>query len=368
MKLWNNKPHSGADNPAVERTAYVFYTIAALGSSLGQIWVGTSTAPWPETLPWVWRVAIVVPFAVVIDLGGVVTAAFADWRQRLGEAAYGWRTLSAASVSLGVAINVLGHLQVPYLAVVFGGLGTFAYSVWLQHSAARRRDALRKNGKLSTTAPAYGISQWRREPTLTRLARNLALQHGYGLHESLDHARRQQHDQTRDTALLAHVKRYITEQHQDPILASIAVTAVDTDALAAKVRDGLDVNAIAVGILAQLNPPTPDDDIIDEKGENEFNIDAASADTDGDAPATEVPENALRLLPSKQADVERYRDLWTKLRADPDLRDADFADRHSISLRTLQRIRKVGNHGLLDAARPQGQRVDSSITASCSSG
>ncbi|HZM79910.1 MAG TPA: hypothetical protein VFC19_29610 [Candidatus Limnocylindrales bacterium] len=354
MKLWDSKLFAATDSPGVERTAYVFYAVAALGSSIGQIWVGVDTAPWPETLPSVWRIAIVVPFAIVIDLGGVVAAAFADWRQRLGEAAYGWRVLSAASVSIGVAINVIGHIRMPYLAVVFGGLGTFAYCVWLMHSAARRRDALRKDGKLAATAPVYGIGQWRREPTLTRLARNLALQNGYGLHESLERARQQLRDRARDTALLAHVNRYVTEQHEDPILASIAVTAVDTDALAAKVRDGLDVDAIAVGILAQLNPLTPDVGVLDIGDDNEeINTDAADAETASRVP--DVPFDVVRELPSKQADVERYRDLWIKLQADSDLSDADFADRHGISLRTLQRIRRVGNHGLLDIPHQHAQ-------------
>jgi hypothetical protein len=354
MKLWQGTLHAVAHSPAVERTAYVFYAIAALGSSIGQIWVGVSTAPWPDGLDWGWRVAIVVPFAVVIDLGGVVTAAFADWRQRLGEAAYGWRILSAASVSIGVAINVIGHFAVPYLAVVFGGLGTFAYCVWLGHSAARRRDALRAAGKLPATAPIYGLSQWRREPGVTRLARDLALQHGYGLHESLDAARQQLREQARDIALLAHVERYVKDQHQDPILAAIAVTAIPTDVLAEQVRDGLDVRALAATILTQLNPPTRAAETSDDG--DVYDGDELAEDTDRDRMPPGVPDDVLRLLPSKQADVERYRDLWIKLQADPEVADADFADRHGISLRTLQRIRRVGIHGLLDPPHPPTQR------------
>jgi hypothetical protein len=151
-------------------------------------------------LDWWWRAAMVAPFAAVIDLGGVVTSAFADARQRLGEAAHGWRILSAASVTTGVGINILGHADVPYLAVVFGGLGVFAYTVWLMHAAARRRDALRAAGKLADTAPVYGFAQWRREPAVTRRARSLALAHGYSLHESLDLARAQLRDEQRRAA------------------------------------------------------------------------------------------------------------------------------------------------------------------------
>src|SRR5205823_7845832 len=95
-------------------------------------------------------------------------------RRRLGEAAYGWRILSAGSVTTGVAINILGHADVPYLAAVFGGLGVFAYTVWLLHAAARRRDALRAAGKLADTAPAYGLWRRLRYPIWTARAAELA--------------------------------------------------------------------------------------------------------------------------------------------------------------------------------------------------
>lgn len=110
--------HGTTTNHA-ERVAWAFYAIAALGSTIGQIWVGVTTPPWPADLEWFWRAAMVAPFAAVIDLGGVVTSAFADARQRLGEAAYGWRALSVGAVATGVAINIIGHADVPYLAVVF---------------------------------------------------------------------------------------------------------------------------------------------------------------------------------------------------------------------------------------------------------
>jgi hypothetical protein len=155
---------------AAERTAWVFYVVAAFGSTIGQVWVGVTTIPWPADLDWWWRALMVTPFAAVIDLGGVVTSAFADDRRRRGEAGYGWRILSIGSVTTGVAINIIGHADVPYLAAVFGGLGVFAYTVWLLHAADRRRDALRANGKLADTAPIYSLAQWRRVPDVTRRA------------------------------------------------------------------------------------------------------------------------------------------------------------------------------------------------------
>jgi hypothetical protein len=204
---------------AAERAAWAFYAIATLGSSIGQIWVGVQTPPWPPTLPlWV-RALLALPFAVVIDLGGVVTSGFADTRRRLGENAYGWRILSAGSVTLAVGINVVGHAKSPYLATVFGGLGIFTYTVWLLHTSARRRDALRVSGKMSATPPAYGLSQWRPEPAVTRRDKSLALEFGYGLHESLTEARSQLRAERRRTALASHIDTMIQARHdKDPVL------------------------------------------------------------------------------------------------------------------------------------------------------
>jgi hypothetical protein len=185
---------------AAERAAWAFYAIAALGSSIGQIWVGVQTPAWPPTLPlWV-RALLALPFAVVIDLGGVVTSGFADTHQRLGENAYGWRILSAGSVTLAVGINVVGHASSPSLATVFGGLGIFTYTVW-------RRDALR--------------------------AKSLALEFGYRLHESLTEARSQLRAERRRTALASHIDTMIRARHdKDPVLASIAATTTPVDDIA----------------------------------------------------------------------------------------------------------------------------------------
>src|SRR5262249_37520039 len=161
-------------------------------------------APWPDMMP-VWlRAAIVLPFAVVIDLGGVVCSGFADTRQRLGETAYGWRILSAASVTLGVSINIVGHARVPYLAVAFGGLGVLPASSRRPRPPRARREALRGVGKLPQPPRVSGLLQGWRHPGLTRRAKNLALQYGYGLHESLTEARAQLRTETRQAALAGH--------------------------------------------------------------------------------------------------------------------------------------------------------------------
>ena len=57
---------------AAEHAAWAFYAVAALGSSIGQIWVGVEAPPWPDTMPLWLRALLALPFAVVIDLGGIV--------------------------------------------------------------------------------------------------------------------------------------------------------------------------------------------------------------------------------------------------------------------------------------------------------
>ncbi|MET7672440.1 hypothetical protein [Micromonospora luteifusca] len=329
--------------PAVERAAWVFYAVAALGSTIGQIWVGVQVPPWPDTLHWWWRAVFVAPFAIVIDLGGAVTAAFADWRQRLGEAAYGWRTLSVATVTVGVTTNIVGHADVAYLAVVFGGLGVFAYAIWLMHSAARRRDALRATGKLADTAPVYGLTQWWREPAVTRRARSLALAQRLPLHQSLDVARQQLREEKRRTALATHVETLIRSRHDDPVRADIAATTLDLDAVAADLTAHADVPGWARVIGADLRPPP-------------VPVPAAGTDVDADPERDIVtvagplpPADVLRRVPQDQASYDRWRQLWADLKADPDTELAAFAHRNGISLRQVQWIRRTGTSGLLDS-------------------
>ncbi|MGX7672984.1 hypothetical protein [Plantactinospora sp. DSM 117369] len=324
--------------PTVEHAAWVFYAVAALGSTIGQIWVGVQIPPWPDTLHWWWRTVFVAPFAIVIDLGGAVTAAFADWRQRLGEAAYGWRILSAAWVTVGVTTNIVGHADVPYLAVVFGGLGVFAYAIWLMHSAARRRDALRAAGKLADTAPVFGIVQWWREPAVTRRARSLAVAQRLPLHQALDMARQQLRDEKRRAALATHVETLIRSRHDDPVRADIAATTLDLDAVAAALTAQADVPGWARVIGADLTPPPPTDAEPDTAGE-------LAALPAGPMP----PADVLRRVPQDQASYDRWRQLWDELKGNPDVVPAEFAKRHDISLRQVQWIRRTGASGLLDS-------------------
>ena len=348
------RSNEAGSHRAAEHAAFVFYAIAAAGSTIGQIWVGVTVPPWPAELDWWWRAAMVAPFAAVIDLGGVVTSAFADARRRLGESAYGWRILSAGSVTTGVAINILGHADVPYLAVVFGGLGVFAYTVWLMHAAARRRDALRAAGKLADTAPVYGLAQWRREPAVTRRAHSLALAHGYSLHESLTAARQQLRDEHRRAALAKHVETLIRSRHRDPVRAAIAATTLDIDAVATELTAQADVAGWARVIGADLLPPEPP-----STPDNARASESRSITTDL-APARIHPTlrtDVMRRVPINQEAYDRWRQMWAELAAHPHIDPKEFASQHGISVRQVQWIRSSGASGVLDSPIPPAVRM-----------
>ena len=158
---------------------------------------------------------MVTPAVAVIELGGVATAALADLRRRKGEQAYAYRAMSLFAALVALVFNVIGHWRPEerFLAFGFGGLSAFAYVLWLIHSSARRRDVLRNSGQMATTGPVYGVIQWAREPKVTWLARSLALEHGYGLYESLRQAREQMRNTARRVAIAGTVAEYIRSEH-----------------------------------------------------------------------------------------------------------------------------------------------------------
>ena len=85
-----------------ERLAYTFYLLAAAAAVIGQVWVAVEHIPWPPSWPTWTRVAVIVPFAFCLELLGMVTAALADTRMRLGERALGLRTFSATVAAVAV--------------------------------------------------------------------------------------------------------------------------------------------------------------------------------------------------------------------------------------------------------------------------
>lgn len=250
-----NVPLTGAD-----KVAYAFYATAATAALVGQVWAGVTHIPWPEEgfSPFL-KIALVTPAVAVIELGGVATAALADLRRRKGEQAYAYRAMSLFAAVVALVFNVVGHWRPEerFLAFGFGGLSAFAYVLWLIHSSARRRDALRRAGQMATTGPVYGVVQWAREPKVTWLARGLALEHGYGLYESLRVARVQMRNNARRDAIAGTVAEYIRSEHQDERLAKIAETTYDADRLAGMLEERINYEVVTNKLTLAISPPPP---------------------------------------------------------------------------------------------------------------
>ncbi|MGW1340323.1 hypothetical protein ACWCOV_04665 [Kribbella sp. NPDC002412] len=248
-----NVPLTGAD-----KVAYAFYATAAAAALVGQVWAGVTHIPWPETgFSTFLKIILVTPAVAVLELGGVATAALADLRRRKGEQAYAYRAMSFFAALVAVVFNVVGHWRPEerFLAFGFGGLSAFAYVLWLIHSSARRRDALRRAGQMRETGPVYGVIQWVREPKTTWLARSLAIEHGYGLYESLRAAQHQIRNRSRREAIAGTVAEYIRSEHQDERLAKIAETTYDPDRLAGMLEERINYEVITNKLTKAISPP-----------------------------------------------------------------------------------------------------------------
>lgn len=259
-----NKPVELKDVPltGADKVAYAFYATAATAALVGQVWAGITHIPWPEEGFPMWaRIAMVTPAVGVIELGGVATAALADLRRRKGEQAYAYRAMSMFAALVALVFNVVGHWRPEerFLAFGFGGLSAFAYVLWLIHSSARRRDALRSAGQMANTGPVYGLVQWLREPRVTWLARSLALEHGYGLYESLRQAREQMRNTARRVAIAGTVAEFIRSEQQDERLAKIAETTYDPDRLAAMLEERIDYEVVT-NKLTKAIAPAPEEE------------------------------------------------------------------------------------------------------------
>jgi hypothetical protein len=248
-----NVPLTGAD-----KVAYAFYATAAAAALVGQVWAGVTHIPWPDNgFSPLLKIILVTPAVAVLELGGVATAALADLRRRKGEQAYAYRAMSFFAALVAVVFNVVGHWRPEerFLAFGFGGLSAFAYVLWLIHSSARRRDALRRAGQMRDTGPVYGIVQWAREPRTTWLARSLAIEHGYTLYESLRAAQHQIRNRSRREAIAGTVAEYIRSEHQDERLAKIAETTYDPDRLAGMLEERINYEVITNKLTKAISPP-----------------------------------------------------------------------------------------------------------------
>jgi hypothetical protein len=264
--------HDAAPRWSPARLAYGFYAVAATGAVIGQTWVAYTHVPWPPAVPaWV-RVAAVLPFALCLELLAMALAAMADQRMRLGEGAYGFRIFSAMVATVAVGILVLGHWPRYYWSASFGVLSTSAYMLWLLHSAARRRDALRAAGKLADTAPDYGMWRRLRYPIWTARAAELAREgttdptgqwRPLSLYESLRAAQATMRADQRRPAIAKAVEQVVRADHEDPRMAEIAVHTLDLDRLATHLESLVDypawANRLAPAItVATSTPATPD--------------------------------------------------------------------------------------------------------------
>ena len=237
------------------RLAYWFYAVAATGAVIGQTWVAVAHVPWGPGVPGVVRVVAVLPFALCLELLAMALAAMADERMRLGERAYGFRVFSAAVAMVAVGILVAGHWPHLYWSGGFGVLSGSAYLLWLLHSAARRRDALRAAGKLADTAPDYGAWRWVRHPAWTARAAELAregridadrgVRRPVGLYESLRAAQLAMRDDRRRPALARAVEQVVRADQRDARMAEVTVRTLDLDRLAAELAGRVDYGAWA---------------------------------------------------------------------------------------------------------------------------
>jgi len=250
------------------RLAYGFYTVAATGAVIGQTWVALTHIPWGTGIPgWV-RVAAVLPFALCLELLATALAAMADQRMRLGEHAYGFRVFSALVATVAVGILVVGHWPHYYWSAAFGVLSTSAYLLWLLHSGARRRDALRAAGKLADTAPDYGLWRRLRYPIWTARAAELAREghtdpatgawRPLTLYESLRAAQLAIRANKRRPALARAVEQVVRTDHPDPQMADIAVRTLDLDQIATELETRVDYAAWADRLAPAITvPATP---------------------------------------------------------------------------------------------------------------
>jgi hypothetical protein len=324
------RPPAPGWSPA--RLAYAFYATAAAGAAVGQVWVALTRIDWSPAIPMAGRVAMVLPFALVLELLAMVLAAMGDQRQQLGERAYGFRVFSAVVAVVAVGVLVAGHWPHLYLVAAFGALSSSAYVLWLLHSAARRRDALRAAGKLATTAPAYGLNRWcpwfgTPGWRVTRRAAELAREQGLGLYPSLRAAELAIRAEQRRPAIAAAVGELVRAEHRDPRMAQIAVTTLDLDRIAAGLTDRADydqwADRLAPAVMA--HPASTRPGAGDDNPQPDVSTNGGTADDKRPRPVTTRQGGST---------AERVAKVLAKK---PDATPVEVAAKLGISERTAQR-------------------------------
>jgi hypothetical protein len=239
---------------AADKVVYAFYIAGAATALIGQVWAGVEHVPFPDDVPTWGRIGLVAAPVAVLELGGVATSAMADLRRRKGEDALSFRIMSGLTAVTAVGFNVVGHLNELYLAVGFGGLSAFAYTLWLAHSNARRRDALRGKGKLAKLPPVYPLWFRIRERKAYLLAREIAQEFDLGVWDSIREARDRLRTEARHSDIASAVEDLIRHEYKDARAARIAAASVDMDKLAAEVASRTDYEAWADVIGKSLKP------------------------------------------------------------------------------------------------------------------
>lgn len=231
-----------------DRLAGVYYVAVAGIALYGQAgaavhWLGSAWVP-----------ALVA--VSVIELAAIVLSARADYRRRLGESAVAARVLGGAVAAFMTGVNFAGHWLIgqQVAAWFFSASTALGYLIWVLHSAARRRDQLRAEGKLGGTSPEYGAMRWICHPRVTHRARQLALRNpALGLYGSWDLAVAELRRERRNRALSKALEKRITAT-QDENMAEIATTVYDMDEIAARLAAEADYDGLT-GLIAQdLSP------------------------------------------------------------------------------------------------------------------
>jgi hypothetical protein len=197
--------------------------------------------------------AILVGFAV--ELLAAVLLGFADWRRTdRGEQAIAARALSV-SVALGVAaLNFYGHDTSLGQRMLFTGASLAGYAVWTLHSNARRRDALRANGRLAAQPPVFGLAAWLRAPRVVWRARQLATgDPTLTVHAATLQARTELADEARHRAIAAALRRKLSKS-LDATSAEIAMVSYDLDEVAARLAKSVDYGRLTGLLAADIHP------------------------------------------------------------------------------------------------------------------
>lgn len=217
---------------------------------------------------------------LLAEVGSVALSIFADNRRQKGERALVARMLSAGVAGGAIAVQLRGHADpaghITSVGVFFAGFSALGYVTYLLDSAAKRRDALRKAGKLAEPPPAYGAYQWVRHPWLTAHARRLAVANAevrlvecitsaeqggksqpttelLGRAASLALAAATIREEKRTAAIGSALRRRIAAG-VDPTMAKIAVNTFDLSQVADRLAKSADYPALTGLLAAELTP------------------------------------------------------------------------------------------------------------------